>query len=396
MKETKRNLVTEHIENKRIHLKGIFISFLKLGMVAFGGPAMVANIREMVVVKRNWIDSKTFNAGIALCQTIPGATAMQTAAFSGFKLRGVPGALASFTAFGLPAFIFMLILSIIYSKTSSLPQVISIFSGLRAAIIAIIAHSAFTFARTSLNNYKDVLFAVAIVGLYLLGINPFIVIVIASLAGMLILRTKIMSGDVVQAESKLSARYFLVIILLTAAGLLYLYFSNTGLFNIAVIMLKVDLFAFGGGFNSLPLLYHEIVEARGLLDNTTFMNGIALGQITPGPIVITSTFVGYLTHGVIGAVVATTSIFLPSFLMVILFTGYFEKLNRNVYFNRAVRGIFISFVGLLIYITIQFSSQMHWNVFSILLALAAYVALMFKIKIQWVVIAAVLCSLVFL
>ena len=94
-------------------------------------------------------------------------------------------------------------------------------------------------------------------------------------------------------------------------------------------MMKIDLFAFGGGFTSLPLMLHEVVELRGWIDEKTFMNGIALGQVTPGPIVITATFVGYLLYGFWGSVVATLSIFTPSFLMLVIINPFFDRLKAS-------------------------------------------------------------------
>ncbi|MCX6682763.1 MAG: chromate transporter, partial [Methanoregula sp.] len=114
----------------------IFSRFLRLGLTAFGGPAMVAYIRTMAVEREKWLDDATFNSGVSLCQTLPGATAMQVAAYTGLKVRGLAGAIAAFTGFGLPAFVLMMVLSALYFQTSSLPPVISIFRGLAVIIVA--------------------------------------------------------------------------------------------------------------------------------------------------------------------------------------------------------------------------------------------------------------------
>ena len=118
----------------------LFLSFLGLGATAFGGPAMVAYIRAMVVQKRQWLDDETFRNGVALCQTIPGATAMQTSAYVGLRICGARGAAASFLGFGLPAFFLMLALSVLYARFHDLPAVVSAFGGLQALIVALIAH----------------------------------------------------------------------------------------------------------------------------------------------------------------------------------------------------------------------------------------------------------------
>ena len=166
--------------------------------------------------------------------------------------------------------------------------------------------------------------------------------------------------------------------------------------DLAVMMLKIDLFAFGGGFASVPLMFHEIVEVRFWMDGPTFLNGIALGQITPGPIVITATFVGYMLYGLIGAVVGTISIFLPSFLIVIGVTPYFDRLRNSVYFAGAIRAILCSFVGLLLTVTFRFASNISWDIPRVLLAVAAFIALLLKVEIMWIVLVGTVISVLLL
>jgi chromate transporter len=294
-------------------LQNLFLSFLRLGLTAFGGPAMVVHIKEMSVTRRKWLDEEKFKDGIVLCQTIPGATAMQTAAYVGFRARGIKGALASFVGFGLPAFLLMLILSSLYARYHEIPGIISLFNGLQVVVVAIVANATFSFGRATFKGYEDIFLAIAASILLWAEISPFIVILGAALTGAIFARR----ADAVPSLTttpynfrQLSAFMPIPIVMLAA-----LYLINSGLFTLAVLMMRIDLFAFGGGFASIPLMLHEIVDVRGWMDNKTFMDGIALGQVTPGPIVITSAFVGYLTHGTAGAFVATIAIFTPSLLM---------------------------------------------------------------------------------
>lgn len=175
-------------------------------------------------------------------------------------------------------------------------------------------------------------------------------------------------------------------------GLLLLFFFQPDGFNLAVLFLRIDLFAFGGGFASIPLMYHEVVEVRGWMDSATFLNGIALGQVTPGPIVITATFVGYLLYGPWGGLLATLSIFLPSFILVVGIAPYFDRLRASAYFNRLIQGVLCSFVGLLFVVTLRFASAVPWDIPHILMAAAALLALLLKTDILWVVIAGILVS----
>jgi len=181
-----------------------------------------------------------------------------------------------------------------------------------------------------------------------------------------------------------------------ALGCVALFFAQRQLFDFAAIMLRIDLFAFGGGFASVPLMFHEFVEVRSWIDAPTFLNGIALGQITPGPIVITATFVGYMVDGVIGAVVATISVFLPSFLIVVGIAPYLDKVRRSIYFSKASGAILYSFVGLLLTVTFRFGSNVSWDIPRALLAGAALVALLLKIELIWIVLIGTVVAVLFL
>ena len=158
-------------------------------------------------------------------------------------------------------------------------------------------------------------------------------------------------------------------------------------------MMKIDLFAFGGGFASIPLMLQEVVNVRGWMDSKTFMDGIALGQVTPGPIVITAAFVGFLTYGLAGATIATIAIFTPSFVLLILGSHIFTRLQQSTLFNRAVKGILASFVGLLLFVTIKFALAVPWDILRLVIVTAAVAALLKKIDILYIVPAGALFSI---
>ena len=372
----------------------LFISFLRLGVTAFGGPAMVAYIRRMAVEQKNWLDPDTFNDGVALCQTIPGATAMQTAAYVGLKTRGITGAAASFIGFGLPAFSLMMIFAALYTSIHNLPIAVSAFSGLQAIIVAIIANATASFGKTTLKNWKSLVIAGIAAALFGLNVNPILVILLAAAVGLLIGDPKhapyrARTGS---AQEKSYTRPLLLALSGATLGLVVLFVLDRTLFKLAALLMRIDLFAFGGGFASVPLIFHEIVEARHWMDASTLMNGIILGQVTPGPIVITATFVGYLLAGPFGGVVSTLSIFLPSFVILVGVAPYFDRLRVSPSFNKAIQGILSSFVGLLFTVTVRFGLDCHWNPFHIALASAALVALLLRVDILWVVVFGTIIS----
>ena len=380
---------------ERPSLPSLFLSLLRLGLTAFGGPAMVAYIREMAVRRKRWLDEGSFQDGVALCQTIPGATAMQTAAYVGLKARGLPGAALSFVGFGLPAFIFMMALSALYARAHQLPVVLSAFSGLQAVIVAIVANATLAFGRTSLRDVRSAAIAAAAAGMFGLGVSPFLVILVAALLGFWVLKKRPVAAVIAgPAWRPYRPGTFVWLILLLAAGFAALFFLARPLFALAALMLRVDLFAFGGGFASVPLMFHEVVKVHAWLDGPTFMNGIVLGQITPGPIVITGTFVGYLLAGPVGGIVATASVFLPSFLILVGVAPFYDRLRASALFGQAIRGVLCSFVGLLLSVTARFALNVPWDPVRIVLAVAAFAALRLKVNILWVVLAGTAVSIV--
>ncbi len=372
----------------------LFFSFLKLGFSSFGGPSMVVYVRNLAVKKKQWLDDDTFNNGIALCQTIPGSIAIQSAAYVGLKTRGILGALISFIGFGLPAFVLMMIFASIYSVTSKVPVVVSAFAGLQAIIVAIIANATFTFGKNTLKDWRA--FAIAFISavFFWINIHPVLVILSAALAGFLLKKPNLSkpSQNEILKPIKIQYKPLVLLFSVTLTGFMLLFFLSPPLFKLATLMSRIDLFAFGGGFASIPLMYHEFVEVRSWIDAKTFMNGIILGQITPGPIVITATFVGYVYKGLLGGIIATLGTFLPSFLMLVVFAPLFDKLKVSRHFNKIISGILCSFVGLLFIVTLRFGIDTKWNIYYIILAVLAFVALFKKIDILWVVAIGILIS----
>jgi len=373
----------------------LFLAFLRLGLTAFGGPAMVAYIRQMAVGQKRWLEADAFDDGVALCQVIPGATAMQTAAYVGLHSRGVAGAAASFVGFGLPAFALMMALSALYQGAHELPAVVSAFSGLQAIIVALVANATVSFAQTSLKRWPHFLIAALAAALFGWKVNPVQVIVLAGLLALVLIPSPsaVPCSAPNRAHLPHNLKTVALIVAVVALGFLGLGLAQRQLFDLAALMFRIDLFAFGGGFSSVPLMFHEIVEVRHWLDAPTLLNGIVLGQVTPGPIVITATFIGYLLAGVLGGVVATIAVFLPSFLVLIAVAPYFDRLRNSSLFNRIIGGVLCSFVGLLLTVAIRFGQNLTWDWRHLLLAAAAFAALRLKVNILWVVLAGTAFSL---
>ncbi len=368
----------------------LFIQFFRLGLTAFGGPAMIAYIRDLAVVRSAWLNPESFKQGVALCQTLPGATAMQVAAYVGLQAGGPWGAMAAYIGFGLPAFFFMLVLSALYQSGQDLAVVLSIFAGLQAIVIALVAHATYHFGRNALQNRCDALLGLGVAVFLIAGGHPIFAIVAAALLGLLLYQdlTKGKPGN--QQAHPVALKDFalpLALTLLLAAGVLVLFWLNRPLFELVSMMIKVDLFAFGGGYGSVPLMFTEVVTGQQWLTSKTFLDGIALGQVTPGPIVITATFVGYLHAGLPGALAATVGIFAPSLILLTAAAPSFDRFRDNRYFQRAVRGVLISFIGLLLSVTVRFTLALPWEPYRCLIVALALLALWRKVAILWIVLA---------
>jgi chromate transporter len=374
----------------------LFLAFLKLGATSFGGPSIVVYIRQLAVEKMRWMQETSFFEGVALCQILPGATAMQTAAYVGFYVRGLLGAAAAFIGFGLPSFILMLVFSALYVRSHNIAQVVSAFSGLQVIIVAIIANAVVSFGRTTLKDWKSVAISLTSAVMFRLGISPIVVIVFAMMLGV------ILHIDATSLSSKIEPIFrrshvgLIFLLVFTGASFILLFIFSRQLFDLAWLMSVINLFSFGGGFACLPLMLHEVVDVRHWLDGPTFLNGIILGQITPGPISISATFVGYLLRGPIGALVATIGTFLPAFLLLIVTAPYFKRLLASSRFVAAAGGTLCSFVGLLITVGMRFSLDVHWDPVRFLFACGSFVALLLGTDVLWVVLAGTAVSILFI
>jgi chromate transporter len=345
----------------------LFLSFFWIGLTAFGGLAMTAHIRKNIVDKKNWLDSETFDSGLALCQVIPGAIVMQLAAYIGLKLKGIPGAILCFIGFGFPAFLIMLILSVVYKHSKNITGVEWVLGNLRVIIVVLVANAALLFGKKNFHQVNDWIIAVIAAGLFLVKLHPALVLLTAALLGLILTKKEfIPSVEIVKTKT---FGFFLMSALLVTLFFGALFFLNIKYFRLATIMLHVDLFSFGGGLAATPVMYHELVDVFRWFDKKTFMDGIILGQVTPGSIIIAATFFGYLHMGIFGSIFATVCVFTPSFLILMGIIPFFDKLRSYPQFNKVINGILCSFVGLLAVITYHFIIDIQWNAVNTAVAL---------------------------
>ena len=394
----------ESIE-RNVSLKEIFFSFLKLGATAYGGPAMVANIKDMAVKDKGWLSEQEFLEGVALCQVIPGAIAFQAASYAGFKLRGIRGAIIAAFAFTFPAFLLMFILSSAYFRFGEIDFVEKIFMVLRAIVVGIIINATFNIGRSTINGWKGLVLSFLAFWLFFYKINILWVIFISAIFGILFYYSK---NSLNKREAQIllerdgNKRRKLLLSGLTIIGFMLISFLFWTVSYISPVtsklcftLMKIDALAFGGGYTSLPLIQAEVVHRYGWLTTQEFIDGIAMGQITPGPVVITATFIGYKVYKIVGAILATIAMFIPSITILVFLSLQYERFKRFKFFQPMVNGILASFVGMLGMMIYHFGKEAVSDFKTLIIAITSAILIYCNVKLIYIIGGGVVVSLLF-
>lgn len=361
----------------------------------------MVHIKKLVVGKYRWMEESEFLDGIAFCQLIPGATAFQMSAYVGRRLKGALGAFVASVAFLLPAFVLMVLLSVTYLEAGQIPLMNSMFIGLRAIVVAIIAYSAFNLGKSSIKSWQGAAIAAIALGAYLMKMNIFLVVVASGIMGF-VLHPSRPAGEAVSCvenfetfkKKRISVSVF-VLLLLGAASLVLIGLNMApALAELSVSLVKIGTVAFGGGYTMIPLIQSEVVSKYHWLTTQEFIDGIAMGQITPGPIIITATFIGYKVAGLFGAVASTVSIFLPSFLILLFFAPRYEAIKKYAAVKWVLGGILGSFISLLIVTVYYFGMEALIDIRTWGLAMAALVAMFLKVEMAYIIIVGMVISVV--
>jgi chromate transporter len=374
-------------------LVSLFLKILKLGATAYGGPAMIAQIKETAVNRYGWVKEGEFMRGVALCQLIPGATMVQIVTYVGYRVRGIWGALTAAVAFVLPAFIALLILSAIYFKFHTVWFVQALFKGLGAIVVAIILNACITFGRPILKDWKVILIAFLSFFGFFFQWNFVLIFALAAIASLL-LRPKIPpakaapTGGVPLKVTK--EKEYLILVLLAAficLALVFSYFLDPKITALSLSLSKIGALAFGGGFPALPLIQYEMVDRFRWLSTKEFLDGIALGQVTPGPVLITATFVGYKVANFLGAFMATLGVFFPSFFILVLLIPYHDRLKGVEKVRMMEQGVLGAFIGMITLVLYNFGRTSLVDIPRILMAAAAFIAIYKKISLSYILLA---------
>jgi chromate transporter len=401
VREPPREAAQGPVPGRIVKAREIAGVFLRIGATAYGGPAIVAEIRKVTVFEKGWLTEEEFAESLAFCQTLPGAIAVQTAAHVAWRLRGPMGALVATFTYVLPAFLLMLGLSAAYVATGSVAWVEAALQGLHAVVVAIILDSILSMLRPALRDWRGVLMAAMAALALVLKAGALVVLLGSALVAVPLFWGQPPPDGKGEGPANSPPRHGWrgVAAILTAAALFALLVVSVGLLDprlpsLAVTMVKVDLLAFGGGYTAVALMHDQVVRVHPWLTNQQFLDGLVMGQITPGPVILTATFIGYQVAGVAGAFMATAAIFMPSWLLLALLAPQFARIRGLAWVFRMVRGLLAAFVAMLVWVLIQVGGDAVGDWRGLALGAAAFIALRFKIAPLWVVGGGIVASVI--
>src|SRR5215472_15362415 len=321
---------------ERVSLTRFAGYFLWLGTVGFGGPiALAGHMQQDLVDDRRWVRKEDYLEGLALAQLAPGPLAAQLAIYLGYIHSGILGATAIAIAFILPSFLMVLGLSAAYVRFGGLPWMQGMFYGIGAAVIGIIARSAFKLVKLTLAKDK-LLWAIFLVLAISTAWTSKEIIWLFLLSGFVAMLVKAMPTRV---PVRSTASSLLVPGTCTLAG------KGGTLLQIFLYFAKAGLFVFGSGLAVLPFLYGGVVQGHHWITEHQFVDAVAVAMITPGPVVITVAFIGYLVAGIFGASAAALGIFLPVYLVVVVLAPSYKRWAKNPQINAFVRGVTAAATG---------------------------------------------------
>ena len=326
---------------QRIPIRELVRYYLRLGLVGFGGPvALVGQMERELVGERKWLTKEEMREGIAVCQSLPGPLAIQVGIWISYIRGGFWGAWAGGWAFILPNFVIVTVLGALYVHWGGLSAVKAIFYGVSPAVIALILHSCYRLTKLGMKDWLEwALAAAAFVITVAVRAEVALLFIACGIIGVLYY------GSLFRArKAAATTRSLLAAAPLVAAGATPVSLGAM-LGKLFAFFLKAGSLTFGSGLVIVPFLEKGLVQQTGWLTERDFLVAVAMGMISPGPVVITATFVGYLVAGFWGAVVATVGIFLPSFLLILIVAPILMRYRANPNVQGFIKGAYAAAIG---------------------------------------------------
>jgi len=358
------------LENNTIRkLKDLANLFLKLGFVAFGGPAAhIAMLEDEVVEKRKWMTRDHFLDLIGATNLIPGPNSTEMTMHVGYQYAGVAGLFMAGICFIGPAVLLTGILAYLYIEYGELPGIAPFLLGIKPAVLAIIAGAIYKLGKKALKSWQLGLIGVIVVIANFCGINEVTCILGGGVLGMLWANT--LEGKSLRSYAPILLFWF------TGAGMKL---TTTNLF---LVFLKVGSVLFGSGYVLVAYLDGELVEKLGWLSKSELLDAIAIGQFTPGPVLSTATFVGYQIQGVQGAMAATLGIFLPSFIFVWILNPLIPKLRSSKITAAFLDAVNVAAVAVMLVVTLMLAKEVLLDWKSLIIASISFYIYFFQKKVS--------------
>jgi chromate transporter len=362
-----------------VRISSLFGVFFVIGLTAFG-VAILQSIRS-VPVKRGWLTRQDVDEGLGLVQMYPGAIMMDLVAYVGYRTRGIAGALAAATGFITPSLVLVLGLSWAYAAYGAAAAVSSLVVGLDAVVVAVVASVTLDFATDHARGRLQAVLAVGAFAVAVTGVNLLWAVAGALVVGAAALRPAVADSAPADAAGSQAAgvsgrrlALSLVPAAVVAAGAVAAALAPGTLAAVSADMAKIGAVAFGNGSTILPVLQQDAVTAHHWVSAQAFGTGIALGQATPGPILMTAAFVGFQAAGWPGGIVAAVAIFAPSVAMTMPAAEIYPWLRRLAWVRGAIRGVMAAFTGLLASVVLSLGHQILGVPAALVLAAAALAA----------------------
>lgn len=383
-----------------------------IGVIGYGGPAILALMKKTFVHEKEWISEKEFMNALSLAQILPGATGVSVMGYIGFKLHKLWGGILAPLFYILPATLLMIVLAWAYFTFGSTSFVKALFAGLGALVVALLINATLVlgksvFKKITVKDWKGFVISLAsFVGIYFFNINIVWMILSAGVIGFIFyyftkefedekakLGEALLTEPDVLKRERLSIKDFTPVILISAVFAAGLFLPSVR--NLTTTFFQIGALAFGGGFTTIPLIQHQVVNAHSWLTIKQFLDGIALGQITPGPVFITATFIGYRVASIWGAIFATLAIFTPSLIAMIALADIHGRVQNMKAVKVVVKGFLSGFIGLLLAVTLQFAfkSLISWQAWVIFISAIIWLIVLKKNSV-WAILGTIIVSLI--
>ena len=387
---------------------------LYIGVTGYGGPAILAQMKKKLVHKKEWITEEDFMNSLSLADILPGATGVTLLGYLGYKVKGIWGWILGSGLYVFPAFLFTTIMAQFYFRYNSIGFVQKIFTGLGALVVALLVNALIHLSKPVLGKSGTYGFLKAIsIALpaflleFFVDINATFIYLLSGTLGFILyyFSNEVVvpreTQDEVTEEKKekivwknilISHFTYLLFLLVSIGAILWYFVPLLGLLISSFI--HMGTFALGSGFTVIPLMKSIAVDQNHWVTLKQFQDGLAIGQITPGPVLITAAFIGYKVMGWLGALVATVSIFLPSLILIVLLGGFHEKIKHLKAVKVIIKGFLAGFIGIITAIALQFGekSLINWQTWAIFFV-SLFVIIKLKKDVIWTILGTIIVSL---